>query len=784
MKSHSLALLVLVSSLLSVSAQELRQWTDKASGNKIEASMVSADPTARTVTIQRKDGQSFTLPVDRLVDADLAYIKQQMTAPKASLAPAAAPAPGAPPAPAPAPAAAPVASAPAAPTGAPAPARPVVTVMPAKKFKAPAGSAILATVKKERPRLLMNAAGFAALKNRVGSDAITKNLLASLKATAEKIIELPELVQVRGEAAANNNPGAKVIFRMSTLGTLNYVDGDPRWKDYAVRELISMSMFTNWHPGEMNSCAQFVWGMSVGYDMFRTSMNPEQAAKIKKALIELGVDALIAQLKGEPLPVTTTRPEPGQAPASKPDPKTARTIVEGREPDAEEMAAAGALLLAAIALADEESSLAAQAANLAMKTFGEGIVRFAPSGIWPDGIYAGDEVLDITAAVVMTLRAATGGDFGIPFVEGIPQAGFARMHLTGAAGGSIFNYGDSEGGTLNRNWVTSFLAAFHGNPGVPAVKAGTAAISPETSNMSLAGLLLYHSPHMGGYGTAEALDTAFAGDHVATLRSGWNDPKAMFVGIKGGDNERLTGQLDLGTFVLDAGGVRWGIDLGTESDRVLKNHYDPKKFEMYREGTFGQNTWQFTGPADDDDKKKKGPAKKGALPDAPDGCQPLDAKAEIVAFNTTPERGFAIVDLGDAYSRYVKDLKRGAMLVRGASPYVLMQDEINIKSGTPTWVMHTKATVAAEGNKATLTSGSSKLTMMILSPAGATFTSGEVDEKKWKANEQIGSFKGITVLKVALQGKGEQTLAIAFSQAATPPTVPVTPLEQWMPKKR
>jgi len=134
-----------------------------------------------------------------------------------------------------------------------------------------------------------------------------------------------------------------------------------------------------------------------------------------------------------------------------------------------------------------------------------------------------------------------------------------------------------------------------------------------------------------------------------------------------------------------------------------------------------------------------------------------------VAFDSTPERGTAIIDLGDAYSRYVEDLKRGVMLVRGASPYVILQDEINIESGAPTWVTHTKATVAAEGSEATLTSGSSKLTMTILSPAGATFTSGEVDEKKWKANEQIGSFKGITVLKVALQGKGEQTLAIAFS---------------------
>ena len=54
---------LLSSLLLSVTqAQEVRQWTDKATGKRIEASMVSADPKARTVTIQRKDGQSFTLP--------------------------------------------------------------------------------------------------------------------------------------------------------------------------------------------------------------------------------------------------------------------------------------------------------------------------------------------------------------------------------------------------------------------------------------------------------------------------------------------------------------------------------------------------------------------------------------------------------------------------------------------------------------------------------------------------------------------------------------------------
>ena len=48
-------------------------------------------------------------------------------------------------------------------------------------------------------------------------------------------------------------------------------------------------------------------------------------------------------------------------------------------------------------------------------------------------------------------------------------------------------------------------------------------------------------------------------DHAMVLHS---DAEALFIGFKAGDNRVNHSHLDLGTFVLDALGQRWAIDLG------------------------------------------------------------------------------------------------------------------------------------------------------------------------------------------------------------------------------
>jgi hypothetical protein len=142
-KSRLLSLAALVLSALPASAEDTRMWTDKASGKTIDAAYVSADAKTRTVTIVNKEGQQFTLPVARLSDADVEFIRAKLQAPSTP------PTPGAPPPAAPAK----PAKAPAGPVGQPAPPAPVFKVLPVKGFKGPGGSDYIRSVPKVRPRL-------------------------------------------------------------------------------------------------------------------------------------------------------------------------------------------------------------------------------------------------------------------------------------------------------------------------------------------------------------------------------------------------------------------------------------------------------------------------------------------------------------------------------------------------------------------------------------------------------------------------------------------------------
>lgn len=745
--SLPLALALLLPPQLSA---EMRKWTNKA-GASIEAEMTAVDVTARTITLTRADGKTFTFPIDSLSEADRAYAGEQWK--KMQSNPATAPKPAT--------AGAPAAAAP----GTPPPPRPALTVTPAAKFKIPNAAEYVRTVSKTRPRLLLNAAGWAQLKAQAASDPVLGKMLANLKSAGDKLAETPELTRIFGEQGNSATPGSKAIYRMALLSTLHQVDGSPAWADKAVKELVAITdkaTFQNWYADkEPHVTADFLIAACIGYDQFKGNLSAKQVQESRTYIIQKGVEGLAAHLNEEPIPVTAIGKAAGieDEPTQKTNTNTPPKKNDDAPPTAEEMACASALIISAICLVDEDASAARKALDAAAKVFGKGMLQFAPAGIWPEGMQAGEHVLDYAIMVMQTLRANAGSDLGFSSLEGLPQAGLARLHLVGSTG-SVFNYGDNVGEKLSREWVSTWLAGAHGNLGQKALTAGTPP-GPDTAYLGLTGHFIYYNAQAAGTATPDTLDYGTPGGQVAALRSSW-DRGAMFVAVKGGDNRILTTQLDQGTFVLDADGVRWAVDLGPESDKV--GDFKPKvadrtkRYALYLEGTVGQNTLLIGGN------------------------QELDARSAITVTHSTPAAGLAIVDLGKAYSKVTKDALRGVMVVRGAKPYVVLQDELAIKNTTAvTWSMHTKATVTTEGSKATLTSGGKTLHAVLLSPAGAVFSTEDPPEP---SNAQMRKLTDVHVLKVKLADvKGAQTIAIAFSTGEPPPEHKVKPLAEWVPKR-
>lgn len=206
--------------------------------------------------------------------------------------------------------------------------------------------------------------------------------------------------------------------------------------------------------------------------------------------------------------------------------------------------------------------------------------------------------------------------------------------------------------------------------------------------------------------------------------------------------------LDLGSFVMDADGQRWAMDLGGDSDGgsyTLPSYGDVKgtRWTYFRTNNHGHNT---VTPGD--------------------GLQSIHIAAPITKYgNAAAERSFAVVDLTPVYLDAAAGLHRGVALLDSAR--VLVEDEYQpLQSNLPLhWVMITRAKidVAADGHSATLTSGGRTLRVELLEPAAAKLSVGSTKSRLAAENQNDGT----SMLRVNLN-PGTEAQAIRLSVLLTP----------------
>ena len=71
---------------------------------------------------------------------------------------------------------------------------------------------------------------------------------------------------------------------------------------------------------------------------------------------------------------------------------------------------------------------------------------------------------------------------------------------------------------------------------------------------------------------------------VCLMRTSWKDPEALFIGFKAGSPSVNHGHMDIGSFIAEANGVRWAVDLGSQNYESLESKGMSRK--MHRDGPF------------------------------------------------------------------------------------------------------------------------------------------------------------------------------------------------------
>jgi hypothetical protein len=153
--------------------------------------------------------------------------------------------------------------------------------------------------------------------------------------------------------------------------------------------------------------------------------------------------------------------------------------------------------------------------------------------------------------------------------------------------------------------------------------------------------------------------------------------------------------LDIGSFVLDADGVRWALDLGSD-DYNMPGYFGRERWQYYRMTNLSHNTLVIDGQ-----------------------IQNPSARCEVTAFRSTPQRVSAVVDMSEAYKGQAESVRRGVEMLDRRLIHV--RDEVVGATGKVRWGMVTPADISLDGNTATLTQEGKTLVARILSPADARF---------------------------------------------------------------
>ena len=590
---------------------------------------------------------------------------------------------------------------------------------------------LIGQLKRQHPRLLIDSAGWEDLKRRVASDATLRQWDKRLAHEADKILKAPLPRHVLPDGLRLLSTSRSVLERTYTLGLIYRLHGDRRYAQRLWQEVQTVAAFPDFNPKHFLDTAEMTHALAIAYDWLYDTWSPSQRATIRRAMVEFGLKPGLA----------VYRSHHGWAQA----------IHNWNQ------VCNGGLTLGALAIGDEEPELCGEILHDALTSVPLAMQSYAPDGGWGEGPGYWGYATSYNVVMLAGLESALGSDFGLSKIEGFANAGLFPIYMTGPTG-RTFNFADC-GDRLDR---TDFLFWLSRRFQRPEYAAFAAAVGKP----SAAGMIWYRQPGQDPVAAGLPLDKYWRHVETATMRSRWNDPQAVFVGLHGGSNAFNHSHLDLGSFVLEGLGQRWAVNLGAD-DYNLPGYFGGKRFSYYRLRAEGHNTLLINPDQKPDQDPRAG--------------------AKISRFASQPDRAFAIADLTPAYAQRASRVERGVALLSGPARagsgekgpqgvsqparessnrrYVLVQDEIAADKAEVWWFMHTPATVTlgGDGRTATLELGGARLRATILVPAEARFEVRPASPLPSSPHpEGQRSNDGVRKLAIHLLHVSDLRLAVAF----------------------
>jgi len=517
-------------------------------------------------------------------------------------------------------------------------------------------------LRKESPRLVLNAEIDKILRNKLNSDPVVQNIYQTIKLNADQVLQKPFLERIKiGKRLLSVS--REMLYRINMLGMVYYIEKDPKILERIDGEVKAVCQFSDWNPshyldvGEMSMAVAFALDWTTG--------------DLPESTIELALNALI---------------EKGIKPSYNKESRSNTWWINGN--NNWNQVCNGGMIAASIAIAERDPELAATTIRRSIDGFPHALDEYGPDGVYPEGsTYWGYGTVFSVVTNAM-LESAFGTDFGLGNYPAFKESAIFRV-LMNTPSGWYYNFADcgdkrSENGDITLAWFASKSGDelfFERN----RLLRSPSEIG-KLRRLDGAGLVWLAQYEKKLYSDLPSAWKGEGSNPVAVFTGGSSDPYGYYFGGKGGSGTVNHGNMDAGSFIFELNGIRWVFDPGNQNYNDLEKEgfdlwnksQDSQRWTLLNKGNFGHSTLSVN-----------------------DQLHIVDGKATIADFKEG-ENPQVTFDLTPTFKGQLKSAER--TFTKDSSVSLVIEDKIEIDEMTEivTWQLITTLDVEITPEGATI----------------------------------------------------------------------------------
>jgi hypothetical protein len=526
------------------------------------------------------------------------------------------------------------------------------------------------------PRILLLQGEEQQIKDNIAADPTWAKMHRSIISECDQIIALPELERVL-EGRRLLGISHEALRRIFYLSYAYRMSDQEKYFQKAEKEMLAISAFSDWNPSHFLDVAEMTMAMAIGYDWLYGKLPASSRNIIKNAILSKGIDPSLNSRNAWFL--TTSN-------------------------NWNQVCNAG-MTYGALAVYEDMPELSKMIIDRAIETIKLPMNAYAPDGAYPEGYGYWGYGTSLNVMFLSAVEKVLKTDHGLSELPGFMKTAGYIANMTGPTK-ICFNYADcGAGGGLNP--AMFWFAAKSGNKSLLWEERGYMDNDRKRDREHL--LTMIWGSNIRISEIQPPTETLWVGQGitpVVLMRTSWTDSNAIYVGFTGGIATSSHAHMDVGSFIMEADGVRWAMDFGAEDYNSLEQQnvdlwnmsQNSQRWEVFRYNNYVHNTLTVNGQ-----------------------LHRVDGKSKIDSYSSTPDFMNAVSDISAIFEGQLSGCIRGVAIVN--KQFVVVRDELKTseQEATVRWTLLTSAEAKITGNNTIeLKKDGKKLKIEVAEPANVT----------------------------------------------------------------